>query len=106
MTESEVPAEEDVTKRVTERLTVVLESTLRNKTNLERERLKRFLPLAEELADEEPALLAMMLDDLYHAQLHQSQDEQGVPKAKRGDSQRRHDSPSRNKKKRPPRRER
>ena len=71
MTESDVPAEDDVTQRVTERLTVVLESKLRDRTNLERERLKRFLPLAEDLAQEEPALLAMMLDDLYHAHLHE-----------------------------------
>ncbi len=79
MTQSDVPEESDVTRRVTERLTVVLESKLRDKTNLERERLRRFLPLAEELAEEEPALLAMMLDDLYHALLH---DRQEVPDAK------------------------
>ena len=79
MTQSAVPEESDVTQRVTERLTVVLESKLRDKTNLERERLKRFLPLAEDLAEEEPALLAMMLDDLYHAMLH---DRQEVPDAK------------------------
>jgi len=79
MTQSDVPEESDVTRRVTERLTVVLESKLRDKTNLERERMKRFLPLAGELAEEEPALLAMMLDDLYHAILHDRQD---VPEAK------------------------
>jgi len=74
MTQADVPEEGDVTQRVTERLTVVLESKLRDRTNLERERLKRFLPLAEELAKEEPALLAMMLDDLYHSLLHEHAD--------------------------------
>lgn len=70
MNEAEVPGEEDVEHRVTERLTVVLESKLRDRTNLERERLKRFLTLATELVEEEPELLAMLLDDLYHASLH------------------------------------
>ncbi|GMQ82185.1 MAG: DEAD/DEAH box helicase [Rhodothermia bacterium] len=104
MTESEVPAEDDVTKRVTERLTVVLESTLRNKTNLERERLKRFLPLAEELADEEPALLAMMLDDLYHEQLHRSQDDSDASKTRKGEQERKQNSPSRDTRKKSTRR--
>jgi ATP-dependent RNA helicase DeaD len=76
MTQADVPEEQDVTRRVTERLTVLLESRLRDRTNLERERLKRFLPLAEELAGEEPALLAMMLDDLYHELLHGSGEEE------------------------------
>lgn len=87
MTESDVPTQEEVTERVTERLTVVLESTLRNKTNLERERLKRFLPLAEELAHEEPALLAMMLDDLYHEQLHRARDESDRSKKGKGEQE-------------------
>lgn len=74
MTNADVPSDEDVTNRVTERLTVELEARLRDRTNLERERLTRFKGLVEELAAEEPDLLAMMLDDLYHDMLHKPQD--------------------------------
>jgi ATP-dependent RNA helicase DeaD len=88
MTQSEVPDEQDVTERVTERLTVLLEARLRDRTNLERERLKRFLPLAEELAREEPALLAMMLDDMYHTSLHER-----VPESPSGTSSAATDNP-------------
>ncbi len=70
MTKTEVPTEEDVTERVTERLTVELEARLRDRTNLERKRLLRFKGMVENLAAEEPDLLAMMLDDLYHDLQH------------------------------------
>jgi ATP-dependent RNA helicase DeaD len=70
MTQHDVPDEKDVEKRVTERLTVVLESSFRDKSNMEKERLQRFKPLVDELADEEPELLAMLLDELYHKTLH------------------------------------
>jgi ATP-dependent RNA helicase DeaD len=70
MSNTEVPSEEDVTERVTERLTVELESRLRDRTNLERKRLLRFKSMVEDLATEEPDLLAMMLDDLYHELQH------------------------------------
>jgi len=72
MTQHEVPDEDDVAQRVTDRLTVVLESTFRDRSNLEKERLQRFLPLVNNLAGEEPELLAMLLDDLYHESLHKS----------------------------------
>jgi ATP-dependent RNA helicase DeaD len=70
MSKIEVPTEEDVTERVTERLTVELEARLRDRTNLERKRLMRFKGMVEDLAAEEPDLLAMMLDDLYHEMQH------------------------------------
>jgi len=70
MTEHDVPSQDDVEKRVTERLTVMLESMYRDRTNLERERLSRFKNLVEELAGEEPELLAMLLDGIYHDSLH------------------------------------
>jgi len=73
MINSEVPEEEDVTRRVSERLTVALESRLRELSNLEKERLSRFLPLAREIAEEEPTLLAMLLDDIYHTMQHGKQ---------------------------------
>ena len=70
MTQHDVPGDDDVAQRVTDRLTVVLESTFRDRSNLEKERMQRFLPLVGNLADEEPELLAMLLDDLYHETLH------------------------------------
>ena len=72
MSQHEVPEEKDVEHRVTERLTVVLESTFRDRSNLEKERMQRFLPLVKELSGEEPELLAMLLDDLYHESLHRT----------------------------------
>jgi ATP-dependent RNA helicase DeaD len=72
MERAEVPTDEDVSARVNERMTVTLESRFRSKTNLNRERLQRFIPMVEELAREEPELLAMLVDDLYHDTLHRS----------------------------------
>ncbi|ARA94069.1 DEAD/DEAH box helicase [Rhodothermaceae bacterium RA] len=66
----ELPSDEDVRARISERLTVQLEERLRSRSNLEKERMQRFVPLAEELAREEPELLAMLLDELYHRSLH------------------------------------
>lgn len=77
MTQHDVPNEKDVEKRVTERLTVVLESSFRDKSNMEKERLQRFKGLAEDLAEQEPELLAMLLDELYHETLHKVQDAGG-----------------------------
>jgi len=70
MSQHDVPDEKDVEQRVTERLTVVLESNFRDKSNMEKERLQRFKPLVDALSAEEPELLAMLLDDLYHETLH------------------------------------
>jgi ATP-dependent RNA helicase DeaD len=70
MTQHDVPNEKDVEQRVTERLTVVLESSFRDKSRMEKERLQRFKPLVDALASEEPELLAMLLDELYHETLH------------------------------------
>jgi len=70
MTQHDVPNDDDVARRVTERLTVVLESSFRDRSNLEKERAQRFLSLVNELSSEEPELLAMLLDDLYHKSLH------------------------------------
>jgi ATP-dependent RNA helicase DeaD len=69
-----IPAQEEVEARVSERMTVVLEDRLREITNLQRERLGRFVPLVQELAREEPELLALLVDELYHRLLHTSPD--------------------------------
>ncbi len=74
MEKTDLPSESAVTERVGERLTVLLEERLRAMRNLERERMSRFVGLARQLADEEPELIAMLLDRLYHEQLHESPD--------------------------------
>lgn len=68
-----VPTGDEVSARVAERLTVILENKLRDRSNLERERMQQFTPLVKDLADEEPELLAMFLDDLYRVKLAQAE---------------------------------
>lgn len=68
--ERDVPSDDLVNERVSERMTVLLEGRMRGATNLVKERLKRFVPLAQSLAEEEPELLAMLLDKMYHDHLH------------------------------------
>ncbi len=65
-----LPAQEEVEARVSERMTEVLEELMRERSNLQKERLRRFLPLVHDLAAEEPELLAMLVDILYHERLH------------------------------------
>jgi ATP-dependent RNA helicase DeaD len=65
-----LPTQEDVEMRVAERMTEVLEELFREHTNMERERSKRFVPLVTQLAAEEPEMLAMLVDRLYHEQMH------------------------------------
>ena len=74
MQRDELPTDADVEARVNERMTVTLEARYRTKSNLNRERMRRFLPMVEELAREEPELLAMLVDDLYHNALHGTSD--------------------------------
>ena len=70
-----LPTDEEVAERVSARLVVLLEEELRNKSRMERERMRRFVPLAQRLiADEEPELLAMLLDEYYHESLHAPED--------------------------------
>lgn len=65
-----MPTEDDVNRKVTERLTVLLEQEYRDTRNLEKERLGRFVSLSEQIAAEEPELLALLLDRFYHEKLH------------------------------------
>jgi ATP-dependent RNA helicase DeaD len=72
ITERTLP-DEDALSRVTgERLSSMLEAKLRDKTRLEQERMRRFLPLAVELAADEEAvtLLCLLLDEEYQKSLH------------------------------------
>ncbi len=74
----DIPTDDEVATRVGERLVVLLEQRLREKSNLERERLRRFIGVAKRLVEEgEPELLAMLLDDLYHESLHATDTERG-----------------------------
>jgi ATP-dependent RNA helicase DeaD len=69
----EVPTDEEVGVRVGERMTYLLEDRLRDRTGLERERLRRFVPVVQGLvAEGEPELLAMLLDEVYQRSLHRS----------------------------------
>jgi ATP-dependent RNA helicase DeaD len=65
------------------RLTALLESRLRRRTGLDKERLARFLPLVYSLVEDEEQsrLLALLLDAFYQDSLHAaSPTPQGVPR--------------------------
>ncbi|UZP66510.1 DEAD/DEAH box helicase [Desulfovibrio mangrovi] len=66
------PTDEDLAAVVGQRMTAMLESRLRGKTALERERMKRFAPMLKSLLmdEEELPLVAQLLDELYQATLH------------------------------------
>ncbi len=63
--ETAVPTEEEVEARMAERVEMMLQSQYREKSNLERERLNQFVSMIEEMASEEPELLAMLVDEVY-----------------------------------------
>lgn len=67
-----LPQNEDVAAMVTERVTALLEAKFRAKDSVERERLRRFLPLAQSLAENDDlnGVIAMLLDEFYQQSLH------------------------------------
>lgn len=65
-----LPTPEVVAERVAERAVALLEDRYRETTSLDRERIARFVPLVEQLAQEEPELLAMLVDALYVQEGH------------------------------------
>jgi len=71
MRKRELPSREEVAEVVSERLIVQLEARLRDRDQLERERLRRFIPMVRDLGedDEEVELIAMLLDDCYRESL-------------------------------------
>ena len=77
-----LPSDEDVEAIVSQRLTAHLESLLRDRDRLKIERMNRFLPLVKSLAESEDeiALLAMVLDDLYQQTLHSVPEVPGTEK--------------------------
>ncbi len=70
--EKDAPSDEDLEKVVSERLIAQLESRLRGCSNLELERMRRFVPMAKELGESNggAALVAMLLDESYRANLN------------------------------------
>jgi ATP-dependent RNA helicase DeaD len=103
MEERPLPNDEEMEKIVAERITALLEARLRARDNLQIERMKRFLPLARNLAqsEDELSLITMLLDDYYQQSLH-------VPPAPATDSDQGNDltQPKRNNIPRPPNRNR
>lgn len=72
MQEKTAPTDEDVAGIVSQRATALLEAQLRHRDNLQIERMQRFLPLVRSLseADDEAALMAMLIDDYYQKSQH------------------------------------
>lgn len=66
-----LPTDEDVEAIVSQRLTALLEARLRSRDSLQMERMRRFLPLAKNLGQNEDEwdLVAMLLDDNYQQSL-------------------------------------
>ena len=88
-TERKLPQDEDVESLVRQRLIGQLEARLRERDRLKIERMQRFIPFVQELAQEEEgqALLAMLLDDTYHEWMHHPPKLKAVgTKAKRKES--------------------
>ncbi|MCM0754612.1 DEAD/DEAH box helicase [Desulfovibrio aminophilus] len=93
----EPPSDEAVAEVVAERLSSSLEAELRSKTPLARERMRRFLPLAAKLAEEDDGrmLLAMLLDERYQGSLgaapalpEERPGRRGEPRGERGSERR------------------
>jgi ATP-dependent RNA helicase DeaD len=94
--ERELPGDEDVAQAVAQRITVQMEADLRSRDRVQVERLQRFVPLAQELAENEDELplIAMLLDEYYQQTLRrplEAPDEEGASQEteKRRDGKRR-----------------
>ncbi len=74
MQERTLPNDEDVAALVSERAIVLLEARLRGRDKLKIERMHRFAPMIQELiqTDHGLDLLAMLVDDFYHAMVHKT----------------------------------
>ena len=68
-----MPTDEELGRRVGERLTIRLEDRIRDRSALDRERAARFIPTVRQLVEDgEPELLAMLLDEAYRASLNET----------------------------------
>jgi len=72
MEERPLPDDDELERVVAERITALLEARLRGRDNIQIERMRRFAPLARNLAqsEEELAIVTMLLDDYYQQSLH------------------------------------
>jgi ATP-dependent RNA helicase DeaD len=72
MEERTLPSDEELQRVVSERITALLEARLRSRDNIQLERMRRFAPLARNLsqAEDELAIITMLLDDYYQQSLH------------------------------------
>jgi ATP-dependent RNA helicase DeaD len=70
--ERPLPQNEDVENLVSQRLISQLEAQLRDRDRLQIERMRRFAPLAKQMAEEDNGLtlLTMLLDDTYHSWMY------------------------------------
>ena len=84
MEKRSLPTDEALAQQADERAKAALERALQKKSNLQRSRLERFIPLVRSLSGKDPALLAMLVDEMYHRRQH------GVKSGKA--RQKRHDS--------------
>ena len=68
----DLPSDKDVESIVSQRVTALLETRVRNLDRLVVERMQRMVPLARRLGedDDEVAVMAMLLDDFYQKSLH------------------------------------
>jgi ATP-dependent RNA helicase DeaD len=72
--EKKPPSEADVQRIVSERLLVALEARLRNRDRVQVERMQRFAPLAEAIAEgDDHSIMSMLLDDYYQETLQSPQ---------------------------------
>ncbi len=84
----EVPSPEDVEVRVAERMTIVLEERMREKSDYAREHLGYFVPLVERFAFEKPTLLSILVDDVYLAHsLGRLAEPEEIPEDARGSNE-------------------
>lgn len=92
------PSEEAVETIVSQRVTALLEARLRSRDTLQTERMQRFIPLGQSLAEseDESAIIAMLLDDYYQLTLHGKPPQPPVTKPSRQSA-----GPSRGKRKSP-----
>ena len=70
--ECDLPTNDEISKLINDRTVAMLDSKLRLRDNLKKERMQRFAPLAKQLCESEDQiqLVAMIIDDYYHQSLH------------------------------------
>jgi ATP-dependent RNA helicase DeaD len=81
MENRQLPSDKDVETVVEERVTALLEAKLRGRDLLQVERMRRFMPLAQNLGENEDelAVIAMLIDDYYQEILHAPRPVPGEP---------------------------